>query len=210
MDEQLVGLRQPDQRSCGPSCLVVARMLLDPAYAAGVSADNFDDEVLALHRTVTRPIDARGALQLPWPRALGTPPWAVARQLSALDAERTYSARLTLRRGRAFDRLATAAAPSVLYVGSRLLPRHVVLVVSAGDDWLRIYEPSRGSVVRVAREAFNGAPGPRRMAQAVVHGHAALTARDQDHDPAVLRKQPRAPSLRLDCETCPSKEHWNT
>ena len=76
-------------------------MLLDPAYAAGVSADNFDDEVLALHRQVTRPIDARGALQLPWPRALGTPPWAVAHQLSAIDDERTYAARLALRRGRA-------------------------------------------------------------------------------------------------------------
>ncbi len=157
MAEQLAGLRQPDQRSCGPSCLVAARMLLDPAYAAGVSADTFADEVLQLHRRVTRPIDTRGALQLPWPRALGTPPWAVAHQLSAIDDERTYAARLALRRARAFDRLAAAEAPSVLYVGSRWLPRHVVLVVGVGDDWLRIYEPSSGRLVRVTREAFVGA-----------------------------------------------------
>jgi hypothetical protein len=155
--EQLVGLRQPDSKSCGPSCLVAARMLHDPAYAAGVSAGNFADEVLALHHQVTRPIDTRGALQLPWPRALGTPPWAVAHQLSALDEEHTYAARLALRRARAFDRLAAADAPSVLYVGSKLLPRHVVLVVESSETSLRIYEPSSGRLVRVTREAFVGA-----------------------------------------------------
>jgi hypothetical protein len=152
--EQLVGLKQPDQRSCGPSSLVAARMLLEPAYAATVTRDNFDDEVLALHRQVTRTIDARGALQVPWPRAIGTPPWAVAHQLSAIDAERSYSARLVLRRARAFDRLANADAPSVLYVGSRLLPRHVVLVVEGSPASLRIYEPSKGVLVTVTREVF--------------------------------------------------------
>jgi hypothetical protein len=154
--EQLVGLRQPDQRSCGAATLVAARMLLEPAYAATVSPDNFDDEVLATHRRVTRPIDARGALQLPWPRALGTPPWAVAHQLSADDAEHSYAARLVLRRARAFDRLAESPAPSVLYVGSRWLPRHVVLVVEASATSLRIYEPSRGRLVSVSRDDFLG------------------------------------------------------
>jgi len=155
--EQLVGLKQPDQRSCGPSCLVAARMLLDPAYAATVTPGTFDHEVLSLHRQVTRAIDARGALQLPWPRALGTPPWAMAHHLSAIDAERSYAARLALRRGRAFDRLAAATAPSVLYVGSRWLPRHVVLVVEASATALRIYEPSRGRLVEVTRDDFVGA-----------------------------------------------------
>lgn len=155
--ERLVGLRQPDARSCAPACLVAARMLYDPAYAAGVSAANFRAEVLELHRQVTGPVDARGALQLPWPRALGTPPWAVAHQLSAFDAERTYTARPAVSRANAFDRLATADAPSALYVGSRRLPRHVVLVVSAGDDWLRVYEPSGGRLADVTREAFVGA-----------------------------------------------------
>ncbi len=154
MAEQLAGLKQPDPRSCGPSSLVAARMLLDPAYAATVTRANFDDEVLALHRQVTRSIDARGALQLPWPRAFGTPPWAVAHQLSTIDAERSYSARLVLNRSRAYDRLAGADAPSVLFVGSRLLPRHVVLVIEGSPTSLRIYEPSKGALVTVTREAF--------------------------------------------------------
>lgn len=127
-------------------------MVLDPAYAAAITRDRFRDEVLDLHRQVTRPLDARGALQLPWPRALGTPPWAVARHLSALDPERTYRARLAFRRSRAFDRLVAAAPPSVLFVGSRWLPRHVVLVVDANPAALRVYEPSRGRLVEVARE----------------------------------------------------------
>lgn len=154
MGEQLVGLTQPDQRSCGPSSLVAARILLEPAYAATVTRQTFADEVLALHRQVTGPIDARGALQLPWPRALGTPPWAVAHHLSAIDPERTYAARLVVRRDRAFDRLARAGAPSVLYVGSRWLPRHVVLVVAGTAASLRIYEPSRGVLATVTREDF--------------------------------------------------------
>ena len=129
-------------------------MLLEPAYAASMTPERFRHDVLELHRSVTRPLDARGALQLPWPRALGTPPWAVARHLSALDPEHTYAARLALRRGRAFDRLASATTPTVLYVGSRWLPRHVVLVVDASATALRTYEPSRGGLVRVTREAF--------------------------------------------------------
>jgi hypothetical protein len=152
--ELLAGLKQPDQRSCGAATLVAARMLLEPEYAATVTPETFPTEVLATHRQVTRPIDARGALQLPWPRAIGTPPWAVAHQLSALDAERSYAARLALRRARAFDRLAAAGAPSALYVGSRWLPRHVVLVVEASATSLRIYEPSRGVLVTVQRDEF--------------------------------------------------------
>jgi hypothetical protein len=152
--EHLVGLRQPDRRTCGPSCLVAARTLLDPAYAETVTPDRFRDEVLDLHRKVTGPVDARGALQLPWPRGLGTPPWALARQLSALDPEPTYVARPALPRAGAFDRLAAADAPSGLYVGNRWLPRHVVLVVGGSPTSLRIYEPSRGRLVDVGRDSF--------------------------------------------------------
>src|SRR4029453_17690952 len=75
-------LAQPDQRSCGATALVVARMLLDRDYAdllavgrppvpglavPGSLASRFRDEVLALHRRVTGPVDPTGRLQLPWP-----------------------------------------------------------------------------------------------------------------------------------------------
>jgi hypothetical protein len=84
--------RQPDQRSCGPSCLVVARMLADPEYA-GATRARFDEEVLATHRRVTGSHPAVGALQLPWPRVLGTPPWAAAREMGRITG-RSYRWRL--------------------------------------------------------------------------------------------------------------------
>ena len=75
------GLSQPDQRSCGPSSLVAARILIDPAYAATQNPHAFAGSVLDLHRQLTG-ASAFGRAQLPWPRALGTPPWAVARAMS--------------------------------------------------------------------------------------------------------------------------------
>ena len=71
-------LVQPDQRSCGAAVLVVARMLADHGYGREVAAAEsvtarFREEVLATHRRVTAPVEG-GRLQVPWPRALGTPP----------------------------------------------------------------------------------------------------------------------------------------
>jgi hypothetical protein len=181
-------LAQPDQRSCGATALVVARMLLDRDYAdllvlgrhpatgfavPGSLASRFRDEVLTMHRRVTGPVDATGRLQLPWPRALGTPPWAVARQLSATAGSGLPRASHTVvaaraDRGALFDRIVAALAqgrPVPVYVGSRWLPRHVVLFLGgtpAGAAWagterdVRCYDPARGRVVDVDREAFVG------------------------------------------------------
>jgi hypothetical protein len=62
-----------------------------------------------------------------------------------------------LRRRPAYDRVAAAVRrgrPVPLYVGSRWLPRHVVLVVGALDDGLQVYDPAAGRVVEVTRAAF--------------------------------------------------------
>jgi hypothetical protein len=170
-------LVQPDQRSCGAAVLVVARMLLDPAYAelvatgrhpgTGVSlpgdvAARFRYEVLGMHHRVTGAVDVSGRVQLPWPQALGTPPWAVARQLSgtgraALPAvpHATHLVRGDL--DGLFDHLADITAtrrPVPVYVGNRLSPRHVVLALGTVDGRLRCYEPSLGLLVDVDRAAF--------------------------------------------------------
>jgi hypothetical protein len=155
-------MRQPDQRSCGPSAVVAARMLLDRSYADAVRDardDRFAADVLSTHRRATSAI-AAGRLQVPWPRAFGTPPWAVARELSAVSGPgvpaRRYGWRLALLRpGTAFDRAAAAVdagRPVGLYVGSAWLPRHVVLAVGrAADDALWVYDPARGARVEVTR-----------------------------------------------------------
>jgi len=93
--------------------------------------------------------DHGGRPQLPWPRALGTQPWALARELPG-------SPRVTpvLGRPRAWRRLARAGRPVALYVGNRLLPRHVVLVLGVDADVARVFEPSSGTTVTVTRDAF--------------------------------------------------------
>jgi hypothetical protein len=170
-------LAQPDQRSCGATVLVVARMLLDPAYAElvatgrhpvtgfalpGDPAGRFRYEVLAMHARVTGLVDARGHLQVPWPRVLGTPPWAVAHQLSATRMGAVpaapYSARPAWSDGAAlFDRLVEVTGrhqPVPVYVGSRWMPRHVVLAIGEVGGRLRCYEPAAGVLVDVGRDAF--------------------------------------------------------
>ena len=164
----LTGLAQPDRRSCGAASLVAAQMLLDPAYADHVAAadraSGFAREALAAHRRVTRVVDARGALQVPWPRVIGTPPWAVARQMSALhgpdQAPVDYDAHLVWRdRAGLVSRIADACAsgrPVPFYVGSRWLPRHVVLAVAPAPDGLQVYNPTRGTVAPMRTSDFVG------------------------------------------------------
>ena len=87
------GLVQPDPTTCGSCSLVVARMIDDRSYAEflvnGVDAktgertpgtllDRFRHEVLAMHKTTSAFKDTDGRWQLPWPKSLGTQPWAAA------------------------------------------------------------------------------------------------------------------------------------
>jgi hypothetical protein len=158
-------LVQPDQSSCGATVLVVARMLGDPAYDAlveGGGAARFRSEVLAMHRRITGVADISGRAQLPWPQALGTPPWAVARQLSGTRASDGSQATYTWHLARtnqavSWDRLVAAAGRgrvSAVYLGSTWLPRHVTLVVAAAGGTLQVYDPARGQLVAVSRDSY--------------------------------------------------------
>lgn len=159
-------MRQPDQRSCGPSTLVAARMLLEPSYAEEIRVggeDRFGSDVLSTHRRATAAVVA-GRLQVPWPRALGTPPWSLARELSRLSGPALpatpYRWRVArLQPAAAFERVAHAVEaerPVALYVGNRWLPRHVVLAVGrAAEDALWVYDPARGARVQVTRAAVS-------------------------------------------------------
>ena len=177
MRDLIDGLVQPDRTTCGPACLVVARLLGDRGYArwletgevAGRPRDprprrrRFADEVLATHVRTNRWRGASGALQVAWPRALGTAPWALAHELGATGGTSAPGSRHRVRaisprrRGEAYDDVVSAvrlghAVP--LYVGSRLLPRHVVLVVDGDGATLTAYDPASGGLVTITRVAF--------------------------------------------------------
>ena len=142
-------LRQPDAVSCGAASVVAARALLtrwrpdDPEHA-----------IRAEHRRLTSTRSHRDRFQVPWPRRLGTPPWAVANALTALTGERVATVNARPRAGLGYDVLVEQARsrPVGVYVGNRWLPRHVVLAIHVdGDDAVRLFDPSRGALVSVAR-----------------------------------------------------------
>jgi len=139
----LAGLRQPDGLSCGATTVVAWRLLVDPAYRDRVGAPgSLDDVVLATHRRLVARRDEHGRAQVPWPRALGTPPWSLARAVGGR----------VVRPG--WDRLAgplAAGSPVAVYVGSRLLPLHVVLAVALRDGRVVAHDPARGRAVTFDR-----------------------------------------------------------
>lgn len=172
------GLVQPDRTTCGSASLVVARLLGDATYAgwlasgevagrapdARTAARRFADEVLATHARTSRWSDAAGRRRIGWPRALGTTPWAVARELTAtggtapVGTPHRVLAISPRHRSRAYAAvLATVARGHAvpLFVGNRLLPRHVVLAFAGDERALTAYDPATGRSVRLPRDDFS-------------------------------------------------------
>lgn len=173
------GPTQQSQVSCGAACLTVARMRVDPAFSrwildgigpqAGDARAATTDKRFALsERTVmgrTNSLFGPGRrLQLPWPRALGTPPWGALAELehgAALPGTR-YELRAVravgpVALGAVFDTIARRVRdgrPVLLYVGNAVLPRHVTMALVAEGDTLGVYDPSSGRVERVTRAQF--------------------------------------------------------
>lgn len=162
-------LRQATPTTCGSASLVVARMLLDPRYCDAVlTSDRPSDGFAAAEQAVKRRTNGvrrtGGGLQLPWPPALGTPPWGVAAEMTSLSAE--AGVRFTVRpvdSESVDDRLAAlhavrvsvlAGRPAPIFVGDGLCPRHVVLVTAATADGVEVYEPAGGTIVEVPSSAF--------------------------------------------------------
>ncbi len=147
-------LRQPDQVSCGAASMVAARILLEPGWRPGDPVAEIHEE----HRRLTSLYSRRDRMQMPWPRRLGTPPWAVANELSALSGHRIATVNARPRPGIGYDVLVeqVRARPAAAYLGNRWLPRHVVLVVAAaaGGAAVRVFDPARGALVTVPRERW--------------------------------------------------------
>lgn len=169
----LVGDHVPVQQSpvtCGAAALTLARMMANPAFAHWLGADpqppaRFASYERRVHARTTALIGPTGQLELPWPRALGTPPWGAARELELNIAPVGTAYRVRwIRRAdgatlaRAFDRLSAAAAsgyPSLIYIGSALLPRHVVLVTGrCAPGTLAVYDPGTDRIQSLAADRF--------------------------------------------------------
>lgn len=180
---------QQSRISCGSAALTVARMLVSPKFArwvvtgAGPSGRPPDfrseqDRFAQYERTVMdrtngiRPAAGR-AWNVPWPRALGTPPWGARRELEygAARPGAAYEMRLVrfgsgdARREAHRDllRVVGEGLPALLYIGNAWLPRHVTLVLPgtgpdtdglAGEGRLDVYDPATGRVTELDTERF--------------------------------------------------------
>jgi hypothetical protein len=149
-------LRQPDRTSCGSSVIVMLRLLRDPAYADRVlgapdPGARFGEEALAVRRRTNAALDRFGRLQLPWPASLGTRPAALVRDLGDDLVNRVVDPQHP---GRAYDALARAGEPVVLYVGEGSWMQHIVLVIRADPERLTVYDPACGQEVVRTRAAF--------------------------------------------------------
>lgn len=96
---QAITLTQTDATTCGPTCLLAARLLLVPSERAAVTSDLAQETTAAplgregkqlvsvLSRQqvrLQRAMNVRGLGILPWPKALGSTPWSVARQMTEI------------------------------------------------------------------------------------------------------------------------------
>ncbi|TGO06203.1 hypothetical protein [Serinibacter arcticus] len=178
--------------SCGAMSLLVLAAAGDPVLAAwlttgarvgsspppelvrasreDLAAPGVSQRVAVAERLLFAQARSRAIGPLPWPAAIGTPPWTAARTarfrgvsythtaVHDADVARTRAVLETVRRA------CELGIPVPLYTGgdvakglSTAIPRHVVLAVPsarsrAGE--LRIYEPSGGRVHAVAIEAL--------------------------------------------------------
>lgn len=139
-------LRQPDQVSCGAASVVAARALLTPWRP-----EDPVEEIRSEHALLTSSRSPRDRLQVPWPRRFGTPPWAVANALRALTGQHIATVVARPRPAIAYEvlRAQVAQRPTAVYVGSRWLPRHVVLAVRPVSDAIEIFDPAAGALLTV-------------------------------------------------------------
>jgi hypothetical protein len=184
--------KQTDPTTCGSAVLAMLAAAGDPALAywlvTGRSLAGYRpaelDGVGDAPGPAVRFGDLQAALQrrsnaravaglLPWPAALGTPPWGAARvarypgvayRSALVDDSRSALLRTVVARAaRALDR----GVPVPLYSGGdastgllTAVPRHVVLLTGRTSGGLTVYEPSSGRVHRLGADHLVAGHGP--------------------------------------------------
>lgn len=164
------GAVQVDGTTCGSAALVLTAAVGDDVLARELARPGAAE--VAQRRTkgaTTR----HALLGLPWPGALGTPPWAAAR--AARCGTVRYTHRLVVdSRPQSVPLLdaavawARAGVPVPLYTGgdtrsglAAAVPRHVVVLTSPDGSALEVYEPSSGRLHPVTEDHLRSGGVPR-------------------------------------------------
>jgi hypothetical protein len=148
---------QRDGVTCGPSVAVMAGALLDADYGARLFAANTDRAQQWFSAEQGR---VHKAVNMVWPRALGTTPAGMARAITAHS--RARGVRYRWRRVRRDDALADVIAalaggwPVAMLIGA-VIPRHWVLFTELAGSALRCYDPATGLLQTVSADDIRAA-----------------------------------------------------
>ncbi len=164
---------QPAPSHAAASCLVVAHMLMDPAFGewmmTGVHPHSGWTEQgpvavrsSRMAQSLQQAIRGSRSRERGLAEHVGIAPWSAASQLSQTGRAGRHPVRYLWypvlgRRGPVFDRLGRAtgeARPTLLYLGSLLQPGQVRLVIAGDADVLRCYVPEAGAVQPWERRVF--------------------------------------------------------
>lgn len=191
--------RQTDATTCGSAVLTMLAATGDPSLAlwlvtgrlgpvrppelvgappgalALLATAPAERRFAAVQRVLKRRSTATALFGLPWPAALGTPPWGAARVArfpgvtfhhQPVDDTDQVHLRGVLD---AVEQALAAGVPVPLYSGgdssrgwATATPRHVVLAVGRRPGGLRVFEPGQGRLHTVSRRALavGGTPQP--------------------------------------------------
>ena len=181
---------QVDPTTCGAAAMAMMLMIGDPFVAVWVASGlivaghvpaeigrigsrerfrDIDSRWDALQRSLHARV-TRGALgPLPWPRALGTPPWRVdvhtrfaGLRFRDVMVDDTNPADVDALIAHASAALLDGI-PVPLYASGdsskgidAVVPRHVVLLVDRQRDGFTVYEPGTGKLLRIADDQLRG------------------------------------------------------
>lgn len=137
---------QADNTTCGSAVLTMIKATVDPDFRRYLDEPDQGDIRFSLAQRQAQAATCQSALgPISWPRALGTPPWTLAREIKVpgyryrstpLDDETLRGSRILA----AAYHATRAGLPVPLYSGGNLtdglaaaVPRHVVLAVPPAD-----------------------------------------------------------------------------
>ena len=185
----VTSMTQMDPTTCGATCLLAARVLAghEPAsWAAGASGAGgatdsgagapSPEELAQAQRGIQRSLNHRAIARLaPWPSALGSTPWSLARELARLTGRR-YRVRWTRDTGRAF--------PEALEDARAHLADGLPVLLLTGGPLLRPPAEPAGWRGRARAVVAAGPAIPRHYVLALPWGGAAPATADPAAGPS--------------------------
>lgn len=149
--------QQSDQRTCGIAALAAFLARNDVQQQTNfirycsASAGDIARIQADLHKVASR-------VGLPWPRALGTSPWALATLVTRATGRRYRIVAWNAGGASAAIRAWEAGQDVLIYTGERAVPRHVVMLLGRGSalagpatsDKATIFEPGNGTLIQIS------------------------------------------------------------